>query len=94
MNAETAYCQIAADELGVPCRVVRFKHQDDAGFFTMTPDTSTNLSINGWAVRHAARILKQQLLEAAVAPRAKTQLAELPAGLSRPKPEELDIKDG
>ncbi len=78
VNAETAYCQIAADELGVPFEWVRFKHQDDAGFYTMTPDTSTNLSINGWAVRNAARILKQRLLEEAVAPRAKTQLAEYP----------------
>ncbi len=36
VNAETAYCQIAADELGVPVETVRFKHQEDAGFYTMT----------------------------------------------------------
>jgi CO/xanthine dehydrogenase Mo-binding subunit len=94
VNAETAYCQIAADELGVPVETVRFKHQDDAGFFTMTPDTSTNLSINGWAVRNAARVLKQKLLETAVAPRAKTQLTCFPPAFPDLKAEDLDVKDG
>jgi CO/xanthine dehydrogenase Mo-binding subunit len=94
VNSETAYIQIAADELGVPFDWIRFKHQDDAGFFPMTPDTSTNLSINGWAVRHAARILKQRLLEAAVAPRAKSQLAEYPPAFAGLSPEDLDVKDG
>jgi CO/xanthine dehydrogenase Mo-binding subunit len=94
VNAETAYCQIAADELGVPIETVRFKHQDDAGFYTMTPDTSTNLSINGWAVRNAARILKQKLLETAVAPRAVTQLTSFPPAFPSMGPEDLDVKDG
>jgi CO/xanthine dehydrogenase Mo-binding subunit len=93
-NAETTYCQIAADELGFRVEDVRFKHQDDAGFFTMTPDTSTNLSINGWAVRHAARMLKQKLLETAVSPRGKTQLASYPPAFPQKRAEELDIKDG
>jgi len=94
VNAETAYCQIAADELGIPVENIRFKHQDDAGFYTMTPDTSTNLSVNGWAVRNAARILKQRLLEEAVAPRAKTQLAEYPPAFPGLTAEDLDVKDG
>ncbi len=94
VNAETTYCQIAADELGVPVENVRFKHQDDAGFFTMTPDTSTNLSVNGWAVRNAARILKQKLLETAVAPRAKTQLTRFPPAFPDLSPEDLDVKNG
>ncbi len=94
VNAETAYCQIAADELGVPVETVRFKHQEDAGFYTMTPDTSTNLAVNGWAVRNAARILKQRLLEEAVAPRAKTQLAEYPPAFPGLSAEDLDVKDG
>lgn len=94
VNAETAYCQIAADELGVPVETVRFKHQEDAGFFTMTPDTSTNLAVNGWAVRNAARLLKQKLLETAVAPRAKTQLAEYPPAFPGLAAEDLDVKDG
>ncbi len=94
VNAETSYCQIAADELGVPIETVRFKHMDDAGFFTMTPDTSTNMAVNGWAVRNAARMLKQKLLEAAVAPRCVTQLASYPPAFPDKQAEELDVKDG
>jgi CO/xanthine dehydrogenase Mo-binding subunit len=73
---------------------VRFKHQDDAGFYTMTPDTSTNLTVNGWAVRHAARMLKEKILEAAVAPRGVTQLGGFPPAFPGKKAEDLDIKDG
>jgi CO/xanthine dehydrogenase Mo-binding subunit len=94
VNAETAYCQIAADELGVRIETVRFKHMDDAGFYTMTPDTSTNLSINGWAVRHAARMLKQKLLETAVQRRAVTQLTSFPPAFPELAPEDLDVNDG
>jgi CO/xanthine dehydrogenase Mo-binding subunit len=94
VNAETSYCQIAADELGVPMESVRFKHMDDAGFFTMTPDTSTNMAVNGWAVRNAARMLRQKLLEAAVAPRCTTQLASYPPAFPDMQAEELDVKAG
>jgi len=95
VNAETTYCQIAADELGVPLESVRFKHMDDAGFFPMTPDTSTNLAVNGWAVRNAARILKQKLLETAVARRCVTQLTPgYPPAFPDKRPDELDVKDG
>jgi hypothetical protein len=45
-------------------------------------------------VRHAARILKQRLLEVAVAPRAKTQLAEYPPAFPGLQPEDLDVRDG
>ena len=94
VNGETSYCQIAADELGFRVQDVRFKHQDDAGFFTMTPDTSTNLTVNGWAVRHAARLLKQKLLETAVGPRGVTQLSSYPPAFPGKRADELDIKDG
>ncbi len=93
-NAETSYCQIAADELGFRVEDVRFKHQDDAGFYTMTPDTSTNLTVNGWAVRHAARMLKQKILETAVAPRGVTQLGGFPPAFPDKRADELDIRDG
>ena len=93
-NSQTSYCQIAADELGFRVEDIRFKHQDDAGFYTMTPDTSTNLSVNGWAVRHAARQLKQRILETAVAPRGVTQLTGFPPAFPDKKADELDIKDG
>jgi CO/xanthine dehydrogenase Mo-binding subunit len=76
VDAENTYCRIAADELGMRLADVHYNAQIDPGFFRMSPDSSTNLSVNGWAVRHAARILKRQILEAASAPTAKTQRGE------------------
>jgi xanthine dehydrogenase molybdenum-binding subunit len=60
----------------------------------MTPDSSTNLAINGYAVRNAARKLKQKILEIATTPR----IPERPdMGYYPPfegyKPEDLDIKE-
>jgi len=92
-NGETAYCQIAADELGFRLEDVHFRNQIDAGFFTMTPDTSTNLVINGFTTRNAARALKHRILEVATGPRGKTQLTEFPPAFPGKTPEELDIKD-
>jgi CO/xanthine dehydrogenase Mo-binding subunit len=92
-NGETAYCQVAADELGMRLEDIHFKNQMDAGFFTMTPDTSTNLVINSFSTRNAARALKRRILEVATSPRGKTQLTEFPAAFPGKKPEELDIKD-
>jgi len=93
VNAETAYCQVAADELGMRIEDVHYRPQIDAGFFTMTPDSSTNMSVNGFAIRNAARLLKRKILEAATSPRAATQLGSAPAAFPGKKPEELDIKD-
>ena len=93
VNAETAYCQIAADELGMRLEDVHYRPQIDAGFFTMTPDSSTNMSVNGFAIRNAARLLKRKILEAATSPRAATQLGSFPPAFPGKKPEELDIKD-
>jgi CO/xanthine dehydrogenase Mo-binding subunit len=93
VNAQTAYCQVAADELGLRMEDVRFKGQIDAGFFTMTADTSTNMSVNGAAVRHCARLLKQKILELAVAPRGVTQLKSFPPAFPGKTAAELDIKE-
>jgi xanthine dehydrogenase molybdenum-binding subunit len=93
-NGETAYCQIAADELGVPLEQVHFRNQIDAGFFTMSPDTSTNLVINGFTTRNAARALKHNILNVATSPRGFTQLTKFPPAFPGLTPEELDIKDG
>jgi len=93
VNAETAYCQIAADELGLRMEDIRYKGQIDAGFFTMTPDTSTNMSVNGSAVRNCARLLKRKILELATQPRGVTQLKSFPPAFPGKKPEELDMKD-
>lgn len=91
VDAENTYCRIAADELGFRLEDVHYNPQVDTGFFRMSPDSSTNMSINGWAVRHAARILKKQILEAAVGPTAKTQRGSFRPAFPDCKPEDLDI---
>jgi xanthine dehydrogenase molybdenum-binding subunit len=93
VDAENAYCQIAADELGMRLEDVYYNPQIDSGFFRMTPDSSTNMSVNGFAIRHAARILKQKILEAATSPIAKTQRGSFPPAFPDARPEDLDIKD-
>jgi xanthine dehydrogenase molybdenum-binding subunit len=93
VNAETTYCQIAGDELGMRYEDVFYRQQEDPGFFAMTPDSSTNTSVNGFAIRNAARLLKQKILEAAVSPRGETQLGVFPPIFPGKRPEELDIKD-
>jgi CO/xanthine dehydrogenase Mo-binding subunit len=93
VNAETAYCQIAADELGMKVEDVFYRPHMDPGFFTMTPDSSTNLSINGFAIRHAARLLKRRILQVATKPRGESQRGSFPPAFPGMKPEDLDIKD-
>jgi len=94
VDAENSYCQIVADELGYPLEMVNYNPRFDPGFFTMTPDSSTNMSVNGFAVRHAARIVKQKILESATSPTAVTQRGGYQPAFPNLKPEELDIKDG
>jgi xanthine dehydrogenase molybdenum-binding subunit len=93
VNAETAYCQIAADELGMRVEDVYYRPHHDTGFFPMTPDSSTNLSVNGYAIRNAARILKRKILKAATSPKGETQRGAFPAPFPGMEPEDLDIKD-
>ena len=91
-NAETAYCQIAADEIGMRIEDVCYRPQTDVGFFTMTPDSSTNMSVNGFAVRHAARLLKQRILKAAASPSGEGQRGSFPPAFPGCSPEDLDIE--
>ncbi|MFO7984891.1 MAG: xanthine dehydrogenase family protein molybdopterin-binding subunit [Desulfatiglandaceae bacterium] len=93
VNAETGYCQIAANELGMRLEDVFYRPHTDTGFFPMCPDSSTNTGVNGWAVRHCARLLKAKILEAATSPRAVTQRGMYPPHFPDMKPENLDIKD-
>lgn len=93
VNAETAYCQIAADELGMRLEDVFYRPQVDTGFFPMCPDSSTNTGVNGWAVRHCARLLRAKILDAATSPRAVTQRGSYPPFFPGLGPEDLDIKD-
>jgi len=93
VNGETAYCQVAADELGLKVEDVYYRPQNDPGFFTMTPDSSTNMSVNGFAVRNAARALKRKILEFATKPQGMSSRGSFPAAFPDMKPEDLDIKD-
>jgi xanthine dehydrogenase molybdenum-binding subunit len=92
--AETAYCQIAADELGFLYEDVQYRPFEEGGFTPMTPDSSANLSINGWATRNAARQLKRKILEVATTPRIteRPDMGYIPP-FEGYKPEDLDIKD-
>ena len=93
VDAENTYCIIAADELGMRLEDINYNPQVDTGFFRMTPDSSTNASANGWAIRHAARILKQRILEAAVRPSSMTQRGSYAPAFPNSKPEDLDIAE-
>jgi xanthine dehydrogenase molybdenum-binding subunit len=81
VNPWTAYCQIVADEVGVPYQDVHIKAFDEHGFILMTPDGSCNLCSNGFIVRKAARQAKAMLLDLAA---TKFELAA----------EDLEVKDG
>lgn len=93
VDAENSYCRIAADELGMKLEDIYYNPRVDPGFFRMTPDSSTNMAVNGFAVRNAARILKRQILEAAAAPVAQTQRGSFPSFFPEAKPEDLDMRD-
>ena len=83
VNPWTAYCQIVADELGVPAKDVTIKPFDlDHGFALMSPDGSCNLCSNGFIVKKAAQNARRLLLDLAL---------NHFEGLSV---ELLDIKDG
>ncbi|MDD5399250.1 MAG: xanthine dehydrogenase family protein molybdopterin-binding subunit [Dehalococcoidia bacterium] len=93
VNAEETYCQIVADELGFRLEDVHYNQQVDPGFYRMTPGSSTNMSINGWAVRHAARILKQRILETVTSPTSVTQRGSFQPMFPDTRPEDLDIQN-
>jgi len=93
VDAENSYCQVAADELGMRLEDIRYDQKFDPGFYRMTPDSSTNMSINGFAIRNAARLLKRQILEAAVSPIAETQRGGFPPVFPDVTADELDIND-
>lgn len=66
VNPWTSYCQIVADELGLPVEDVTVKPFDgDHIFSLMSPDGSCNLCSNAFIVRKAARKAKSQLLDLA-----------------------------
>jgi CO/xanthine dehydrogenase Mo-binding subunit len=93
VNQETAICQIAAEELGLRIEDVYYRPHEDFSFFPMTPDTSTSMCINAYAIRNASRLLRRKILESAVSPTGKSQLGVFPAAFPNKNPEDLDIKD-
>jgi CO/xanthine dehydrogenase Mo-binding subunit len=93
VNQETALCQIAAEELGLRIQDVYYRPHEDTGFFPMTPDTSTSMCINAYAIRNASRLLRRRILESAVNPTGRSQLGSYPPSFPGKKPEDLDIKD-
>jgi xanthine dehydrogenase molybdenum-binding subunit len=83
VNPWTTYCQIVADELGVPCKDVNIKPFNlDHGFALMSPDGSCNLVSNGNVLKKAARKARKMLLE--LATRKFEDLS----------PDDLDVEDG
>ena len=83
VNPWTSYCQIVADELGVPYEDINIKPFDlDHGYALMSPDGSANLCTNGEVLKKAAQKAKKSLLELAA-----QNFGEATA-------EDLDIKDG
>ncbi len=82
VNPWTTYCQVVADELGVPVQDVTIKPFDgDHIFALMSPDGSCNLCSNAFIVRKAARKARALLLDLAI---------NFFEGLSA---EDLDIRD-
>jgi CO/xanthine dehydrogenase Mo-binding subunit len=94
-NGETAYCQIAADELGFRYEDVALRPFYDVGYQLMGMASSMNLCTNGWTVRKAARKAKQQILETATTEGHQLDPLGIPAYIAFPglTPDDLDIKD-
>ncbi len=92
LNAETAYCQIVAEELGMRVEDVFFRQQDDVYLPLMTPDGSCNLTTNGYVMKKIAKLAKQKLLELAT---TTSHLIErdIPAAFPGLKPADLDAKE-
>lgn len=92
VNAETTYCEVVAEELGMKVEDVFFRQQDDVHLPLMSPDGSCNLTTNAYVVRKAARDAKERLLELAC---SEVDIIEraIPAAFAGCKPEDLDVAD-
>jgi len=92
VNAESTYCQIVAEEMGMRYEDVFFRQQDDAYLPLMTPDGSSNLTTNGYVMKKVAKKAKQKLLELAT---STIHLIEREVSPPFPdlRPDELDVKD-
>jgi len=92
VNAETTYCQVLAEELGMKYEDVFFRNHDDVYLPMMTPDGSCNLTTNSYAVRKAAKDAKQQLLRLATTD-VNVITRDYPAAFPGLKPEDLEVQN-
>jgi CO/xanthine dehydrogenase Mo-binding subunit len=92
LNAETAYCQIVAEELGLRVEDVFFRQQDDVYLPLMTPDGSCNMVTNGYVMKKIAKLAKQKLLEVATTT-AHLIERDIPPAFPGMKPSDLDVKN-
>jgi CO/xanthine dehydrogenase Mo-binding subunit len=92
VNAESTYCQIVAEEMGMRYEDVFFRQQDDAYLPLMTPDGSCNLTTNGYVMKKVAKKAKQKLLELATSTIHLIE-REVPPPFRDLRPDELDVKD-
>ena len=92
VNAESTYCAIVAEELGMRYEDVFFRQQDDVHLPLMTPDGSCNLTTNGYVVKKIAKKARQKLLELAVT-KIDALDREIEAAFPGYQPEDLDIED-
>jgi xanthine dehydrogenase molybdenum-binding subunit len=96
---ESAYCRIAADELGFKYEDVDHRPFDDPGFDMKSGGGAEGCNSNAVAVAKAARNMKQRLLEYVTTPQQPGGfMAFFSKGPATPvfpnkKTEELDIKD-
>jgi CO/xanthine dehydrogenase Mo-binding subunit len=92
LNAETAYCQIVAEELGMRTEDVFFRQQDDVYLPLMTPDGSCNMSTNGYVMKKLGKLAKNRLLELAT---TTVHLIErdIPPAFPGMQPSDLDVSD-
>ncbi|MEM3703070.1 MAG: xanthine dehydrogenase family protein, partial [Candidatus Bathyarchaeia archaeon] len=81
----TAYCQVVADEIGVPYENIFHSHFDDHGFVLWQMGGSAGVVSNLIPIIAAARKVKRMILEYA------TQLLDK---FRDKNPEELEIRDG
>jgi CO/xanthine dehydrogenase Mo-binding subunit len=92
VNAETAYCQIVAEELGMKAGDVFFRQGDDTHLPLMTPDGSCNLATNGYLMQKLGRAAKQKLLELATTGFNVIEY-DVPPAFPGLVPDDLDVKD-
>jgi CO/xanthine dehydrogenase Mo-binding subunit len=92
VNAETSYCQIVAEEIGMKVEDVFFRQGDDTYLPLMTPDGSCNLATNGYLMQKLGRMAKRKLLELATTGFNVIEY-DVPPAFPGLRPEDLDVRD-